>query len=91
MEERYFRGSFLQGWRLREGVYGGYFALCYMLHAVHIYNIQGIKEENKDIRPIQSYLVFVAMAGGIILVSISVCLLQVYSLKVELILCSTIC
>lgn len=62
-----------------------------MLHAVHIYNLQGIKEENKDIRAIQSYLIFVAMAGGIILVSISGCSLQVYSLKVELILCSTIC
>lgn len=63
-----FRGSFLQGWRLREGVYGGYFALCYMLHDVHVHNFQGIKEENKDVRPIQSYLIFVTMAGGVILV-----------------------
>ena len=71
-------------------------SMCWMsyivLQAAWCPRIQFSKNKRiETIRPIHGYLIFVAMANGIILVSNSGCLLQVYSLRVEFILYSTIC
>lgn len=63
-----------------------------VLHAAWCSRIQFSRNKRREtIRPIHGYLIFVAMASGLILVSNSGCLLQVFSLRVEFILYSTIC